>query len=1235
MSVTNNHVYEMKKEMAKAKTSDAKKDAVADIRFPIVAIGASAGGLEAVTQLLQNLPPDTGMAFIYVQHLSPDHKSILTSLLSKLTLMRVQEVENKMLMEPNNLYVIPPGKEMIVIDGHIKLTPRTKAKIVSLPIDAFFTSLADKHKEGAIGIVLSGNASDGTEGLKAIKAGGGMTFAQDSSAKFPSMPNSAIAAGAVDFVMSPKEMAHELVQLSKHNYLKREVLKVGSEDDIDNNDPDLKTILNLVHKETGVDFSHYKMPTIKRRILRRMFLYKIKTLKDYAALMTATKEEINILYQDLLINVTCFFRDTDAHKYLRLTLLPKLLKSKAAGETLRIWIPACSTGEEAYSMAMTILELQKDKEHKVSVQIFASDLSKTTIAKARIGEYSLSQLESIPAPMLQKFYTKSGNNYRIIKAAREMCVFTEHNILRDPPFSRVDLISCCNLLIYLDTAAQKKAITTFHYALNDGGYLILGKSETTGASSHLFTPVNSKLKIYSRKKKSGVRMLPELLPHVHNTIHPETNNITRTLKNSPGQPNSFDSAIDSVLLAGYMPASVVINHAMDILQFRGATDRYLKHASGKASLNILKMAPAEIAFELRSAISKAIKEKKAVRKTGIEMKIDDLHSMVNIEVISLPVEWDEPILLIIFSEPEVAEIATNNGEKNTSAAKDRRIKKLEEELSATRADMHTFTQEQEAFNEELQSANEEIVSSNEELQSVNEELETSKEEIESTNEELISTNEELQTRNDLLHESYDYSEAIIATIHEPMAILDKDLRVKSANKAFYKNFKVKEKDTVGSLLYDVGKKEWNIPRLRVLLEEIITKNKHFSNFEVVHTFPVIGEKIMLLNANRIVQKKHGVQLILLAFQDVTEIRKKSQELLQKEKELFNKNVRERKAEKVKLENAVAERTRELALANSELVYQNEEKEKRSAELVIANKELAFQSEEKEKRSAELIIANKELVIQNTQKAKLAAELITANEELLFQNKEKEKRANELATANEDLMAFNYISSHDLQEPLRKIQTFSSRILEKENARLSETGQDQFRRILSAAGRMRQLIEDLLAYSRTNTTERIFETMELSTIINEVKDELKERIKEQHAIVDVLSTCKINIIHFQFRQLLYNLISNALKFAHTGRKPHITVTSSTLTGSKLNYKKLLPKVNYCHISIADNGIGFEPEFKERIFEVFQKLHNQEKYHGTGIGLAIVKKIVENHHGLVTAKGELGVGATFDVYIPVKE
>lgn len=1185
----------MKSAPAKNKKRSLAGKTIKDKAFPIVAIGASAGGLEAITQLLKALPANTGMAFIYLQHLSPDHKSILTSLLSKLTLMKVQEVKNNMPIEPDNFYVIPPDKEMAMIDGHIKLTPRGKDRTVHLPIDTFFRSLAEKHKESAIGIILSGSASDGTGGLSAIKEAGGLTFAQDDSAKFSSMPKSAITAGVVDLVLSPKEIAQELIHLGRHDHMKREGSRAGKEDEIGNGDPGLKIILDLLHDETEVNFSLYKMAMIKRRILRRMLLYKIRSVKEYAKLMTEKRDEVNILYQDLLINVTSFFRDTEAHRYLKATLLPKLLRSKPGGEILRIWIPACSTGEEAYSIAMTILEIQSSRDTNIGIQIFASDLSKKAIAKARAGEYSIHELESVPPKLLQRFYTKQGGNYRITKAVRDICVFTPHNILRDPPFSRVDFISCCNLLIYLDSTAQKKAITAFHYALNDGGYLMLGKSETTGASGHLFARINSKFKIYSRKNNSEPRKLPDLLPPSQRIVFPEKDVNIRSLKNRLIHNNGFDSAIDAILLSSFMPASVVINHAMEIIQFRGATDLYLKHLPGKASLNILKLTPPEIAFELRTVISKAIKAKQSVRKTGIEIKRGASFRTISVEVFPLTIEWDEPLLLVLFTEPEQIETFSQQekGGKNNSLAKDRRIKKLEEELSAIRADMQAFTQEQDAFNEELQSANEEVVSSNEELQSVNEELETSKEEIESTNEELITTNQELQTRNDLLNESYNYSEAIIATIHEPMVILDKNLRVRSANRSFYKNFRVKEKETEGTLLYDLGNKQWNIPRLSELLEDIIPKNTQFHDFEVIHTFPDIGKKIMLLNANRIVQERHGVQLILLAIQDVTEVRMKTLELQRVEKELFNKNVSERKAEKIGLEEAVEERTKELEQVNRVLLFQNEEKEKRAAELLIANKELAFQNEEKGKRAEELIIVNKEL------------------------------------------LSFNYISSHDLQEPLRKIQTFAGRILEKEVFNLSDTGKNHFQRILSAAGRMRQLIEDLLVYSRTNIAERKFEKTDLNVIMEEVKAELKENIEEKHAIIEATEICEMNVIPFQFRQIMHNLIHNALKFSSPERPPHILIKSRIVKGNRSNNGKLLADKSYCHISVTDNGIGFEPQYKDRIFEVFQKLHSKEEYEGTGIGLAIVKKIVENHNGIITATSELNKGATFDIYMPVIE
>jgi len=1132
--------------------------------FPIVAIGGSAGGLEAITELLRHLSPVTGMAFIYVQHLSPDHKSLLTALLAKVTVMKVQDVKDKVLMMPNNVYVIPPDKEIMATNGHLKLTPRPDAPKINLPIDLLFTSLAETHKENVIGIILSGSASDGTQGMKSIKHAGGLTFAQDESAKFNSMPKSAIAAGVVDYILSPKEIALELARISRHPFIKAKLLKNGGEDLIENNDPDLKVILNHLYKSTRVDFSAYKLKTIKRRIMRRMLLHKLKGLKEYAKLVSEKKEELDILFQDLLINVTSFFRDTNTYKYLKTTLLPKLLKEKKNGETLRIWVPACSTGEEAFSIAMMLLEIQDSKYSNVHIQIFASDLSAKAIRKARIGVYSKHELEAVSPRRVQRFFSKADGGYRIDKAVRNLCVFAPHNILLDPPFSRLDFISCRNLFIYLDTPAQKRALATFHYALRDNGYLMLGKSETISSSAHLYKEINKKFKIFSRKSNSNTRVLPPLSPPslYHEMPQDETINnkpATQTRTKAPRDNRELDSAIDALLVSEFMPACVVINHQLEIVQFRGSTDIFLTHAAGKATFNILKMARPEIAFALRNMITKVIKTRHKCVKSGIEMKVKATLRLVSIEVVPLKIKSEEPLLLILFTEQSVVEnFANGKKSKPKSDVKDRRIKQLQEELVVAHAESLAFSQEQDSFIEELQSANEEVVSSNEELQTVNEELETSKEEMESTNEELITSNEELQTRNDLLNESYDYSTAIISTLHEPMLILDNNLRVKTANESFYKKFDVNQEETEGVLLYELGNKQWNIPRLRELLEDIIPKNSYFRDFEVTHTFPDIGEKVLMLNARRIEQKSHGEQLILLSVNDITA----AVRLQQKEKEELTRDIMITKSYNLKLEGAVKQRTAELDRINNSLAEKN----------------------------------------------------------------------NELEKMVKELEAFAYISSHDLQEPLRKIRTFAGRILEKENPNLSESGKNYFRLMQNSAERMQALIQDLLAFSRINVSDRKFETIDIDKLIEEVKEEFKERLEETQAVIEMHGSCKVNVIAFQFRQVLQNLISNALKFAKPGVPPHVIIECRTVKSDKVDFVKLMPKKEYNQISISDNGIGFEAEYTDRIFKVFEKLHSKDEFAGTGIGLAIVKKIVDNHNGFITAKSEPTKGTSFDIFIP---
>ncbi|HET7818885.1 MAG TPA: chemotaxis protein CheB [Bacteroidia bacterium] len=1115
--------------------------------FPIVAIGASAGGLEAVSKLLKSLPTDTGMAFFYVQHLSPDHQSNLALLLSQSTPMKVHEAKNLLRIEPNNLYVCTPNKEMTLVSGKIKLTLRNANKLPYLPIDVFFNSLAREYKKKVIGIILSGNATDGTQGLKAIKEAGGITFVQDNSAKYGSMPKSAINASIVDFVLSPREIAQELARIGTNGF--------ATQDTITDNNLDLKTVFEILRREKGVDFSHYKMTTIKRRLNYRMLHSGVKTIKEYVKLLQKKNDEAEMLYKDLLINVTSFFRDAETFRYLKTTFLPKLLSGKSPDQTLRIWVPACSTGEEAYSIAMLIAELQDNKTKKIPVQIFATDLSELVIKDARIGEYSQRDLEPVDPNRVKRFFTKVGDRYRIAKELREICVFAPHNILRDPPFSRMDFISCCNLLIYFDTTAQKKALATLSFALNDGGYLMLGKSESIGTSSHFFNQINNKFKIYSRKKNVGIRKIPELTPRFPETTVQEKNKKLISKKNTAVDSKELDGAIDAILLSRYMPACAIINKDMDIIKFRGTTSLFLSHSSGNASLNILKMTRPEFAFELRSIIHKAFKTEQTVRKTGIEIKTGSSFRIISLEASPLKSDWDEPLLLIVFSLQKQIEkyIENEKGKKHSSSSKDRKIKKLTEELNTSRAEMHSIIEDQETSNEELQAANEEIVSTNEEFQTLNEELETTKEEIEATNEELISTNHELQMRNNLLTESYKYSEAIIATIHEPMLILDSNLHVKSANTSFYKKFLVHKAETEGMSLYELGNKQWDIPKLHELLSDIVSQNTDFKNLEITHTFQGIGERIVLLNAHRIIQKTHGEQLILLAIEDITE---RTRHYL-KEKEALHKDIRGHKADKRELEKAVTLRTRELNQKNIEL-----------------------------------------------------------------------------EEANKDLTSFTYISSHDLQEPLRKIKNFASVLLEEEEKRLSSDGKRYLHRTYEVAKRMQTLIEDLLLYSRTKNTERKFEKTRLNEILYDVKKDFEDIIQQKKAKIKIGKLCETNIIKFQFRQLLHNLLGNSLKFSKSGTVPRITITSEIVQGSKLNNQKLSTKIDYCHLIYTDNGIGFDPQYNERIFEVFQRLHSIEEYNGTGMGLAICKRIVENHGGIITATGKLNMGAQFDIYIPAE-
>lgn len=855
--------------------ADSKTDGVLKKHFPVAAIGASAGGLEAMSQLLYHLPKNTGIAYIYIQHLDPSHESNLVTILRRETKMPVVEATDNVKIEPDHLYVMPPNKELSLVDGVISVSDRPSRPYSSMPINRFFISLADRYKEAAIGIVLSGTASDGTLGLKAIKMEGGITFAQDVSAKFHSMPDNAVTDGFVDLILSPKEIALRLSQIGDQKdiyYSAINNLHLRSDTDVDEN---FLSILQIVRKSIDVDFSQYKMTTIKRRILRRMLIYKLETVKDYLQYLKQHAGEVNTLYQDLLINVTSFFRDNESSQFLQKTIIPKIIKSKTVNDPIRIWVAACSTGQEVYSLAMLIVEELGEESANTPVQIFATDLSEQVINKARIGLYSADEVSDIPPKRLHRFFNKTDGHYRVVKSIRDLCIFATHNIAKDPPFSRLDLVSCCNLLIYLDTNLQRKVISTFHYALNKNGYLVLGKSETIGQSDSLFSQVDKKFRVYSKKADVASNGMFEM-----NFRHPDGNKLTtqKIAKAPRGKMDEVDleRSADNLLLKKYTPASVIVNNELDIVQFKGSTGLYLEAMPGRASLNLMKMARPGLGFELRNIVHKAKKTGEPAKKTGLNINVGDKIHPTSIEAIPLKTDTEEQYYLVVFEEMKLLP------GKDYGTVKDKRVKQLEGEMASLREDMRSIVESQEAANEELQSANEEIVSSNEELQSINEELETSKEEIESSNEELTTINQELQVRNEELVEAHEYSQAVYDTIREAVLILDKSLKIKTANNTFFKTFKLTESETIGVLFNELANKQGDLAPLKKLLQEVIKNDTHFEDYEIKNFFPGSGEKVLLLNAKKVNQKMHGNELVLLAIEDITSMRQAQGVLKQQE-----------------------------------------------------------------------------------------------------------------------------------------------------------------------------------------------------------------------------------------------------------------------------------------------------------------------------------------------------------------
>lgn len=764
--------------------------------FPIVAIGASAGGLEAYSDFFHALPANTGMAFVLIQHLDPKHHSLLAEILSKVTRMPVDEVQAGVRIRPNRVYVIPPDAFMAIADGAFVLTPRSKGPGQHLSVNFFMRSLAEERKSGAIGIILSGTGADGSAGLESIKAEGGLTFAQDpATAKFDGMPRSAIDSGCVDFILPPQEIARELQRIQRHPYVRPEpqVEAIQEGEAEVSGKKAFSAILNHLHQASGVDFSQYRPNTIHRRALRRMVILKLDSLGEYARYLAEHPEERLTLYDDVLIPVTSFFRDFEAFEALKTQVYPAIVKDKSNKGTIRMWAPGCSTGEETYSLAMTLLEFLGDKASSFQVQIFGTDLNEKCIQKARAGVYRESIAEEISPERLQRFFVKVDEGYRVNKAVRDMCVFARQNLASDPPFSQMNLVVCRNLLIYIQPVLQKKILPILHYALRPNGFLFLGSSESVSAFPDLFAPIDKKYKIYSKKTiasrlhydfsqtYSPTRSDPSFNPAEGSGKGMEFRNAIHALSKSEAD---VQAEADRIVLNNHAPAGVVVNSRMEVVQFRGRTTPYLEQSHGKPSLNVLKLARNGLAMELRMLLSAAAKKGNPVRKNGVVFDSDGHKRVLNLSVSPLG-EKSSPgnrFYLVLFEDvtPEwqSALATTSRGRKKGDAKSPDDFRKLKEELTGARDALRAAVESEDSLKEEFQSANEEILSANEELQSTNEELETSKEELQSSNEELNTVNAELRHKNSELHELTNDISNLLNSTRIPIVMLDRHLHIR-------------------------------------------------------------------------------------------------------------------------------------------------------------------------------------------------------------------------------------------------------------------------------------------------------------------------------------------------------------------------------------------------------------------------------------------------------------------------
>ncbi len=1205
-------------------TSKHPANVVADRGNYIVAIGASAGGLEAINEFFDNLPDDTGFSFIVIQHLSPDYKSLMAELLSKHTTMKVVEAEEDMPLKPNCIYLIPTKKILTLKGSKLQLEEKVRNNHPNTTIDIFFESLAKDKKEKAIGIILSGTGSDGSRGIAAIKDCGGTIVVQDpSTAEFDGMPNTAIATGLADLVLAPELMPDELLHFLKEAPFIRSFSQLNNQEEAIVTDT-----LELIFRITQHDFTHYKRPTLHRRLAKRMVEKGISTLADYYNFLADHPEEVKALCKEFLINVTRFFRDEDAFEVIRSQAIPALFANKVSGDTIKVWVVASSTGEEAYSLAMLFEEyIESLKRYDISVKIFATDVDQHVIDIASKGTYTEEAIKSISPERVKRFFVKEGNTYKVSSALRKTVVFARHDITKDPPFSKIDLLTCRNMLIYMNTLLQKSVLQKFHFALNEDGFLFLGSSENIGALKEVMKDVDKKWKIYRciSKTKMGeydTFLNPADKPHLHLPSPKAKNALT-----------NLSEIFKDTFLDEYQYAGILIDKDFEVKQAVGAFKNFMSFPEGSFNFNLLKLVPSDLAVALSSCIRRAIKDNIKIVQKKVKVETGKKERSINIVVKPYLTQKNylQPFLFIILNENEQeAKPSVKTGDYNKKELIALRIEELENELRDTKENLQAVIEEVESANEELQSSNEEIISSNEELQSTNEELQSLNEELHTVNAEHQQKIKELIDLNDDLNNYFNNSEV-------GQILIDQNLMVRKFTPFAKRQVNLIEGD-IGRSITDLSMNFKSPNFLGKIRNVMKTGQRHQEDISMN------DGNIYLMRIAPFLKQDKSINGVVVNFIDISQVNTLNSILAaildsSTSGILAKKAIRNENKEIIDFEYISVNRAAELMLdmqpdslvgkrLKESFPEMNSGYFNRYVEVVEKDESRQFEFYFAKLKKWFDIVCVKMMdglvtTFTDITERKNAADLLASGYE------ELKETTSQLERSNMDLLQFASVASHDLKEPLRKIQAFGNILKDKVKTKLDDSEYKYIDKMINSSNRMQNLVDDILTLSRLSNTEIPYIETDLNDIVDKITDDLEITIKEKNAIIDLGKLPVIKAVPGQMHQLFQNLITNGLKF-NNGKRPTVKIHFVPIS-DELQQQFEIDSKNYLCIEVIDDGIGFEQKYAEKIFGIFQRLDGNS-YQGSGIGLAICKKIMDNHQGYIIAKSAPGEGAKFSLLFP---